>query len=113
MRPAVLASAAARAVAEEGPAAMGAIGWIASILFLALLCSVIVLVIVLIRFFLLKTRAVQGAAKPKTTEGPVDASVSSPARFLPNHRGAAPVPPENPHSPPTGRLATPRPRTRT
>lgn len=91
-------------------ASTGALGWIAAILFLVMLCAVIVLVVVLIQFLLLKIRALQDA--PKSAEG-ARAALSTPTSvaLTPDYRSAAAVPPENPHSGPTPTL-NPRPRTR-
>lgn len=98
---------------DNGPGSLGAIGWIAAILFVVLLCAVIALTVVLIQYLLAKTRAVHGEAKlPEPAERPTAAvSMSSSVAFSPDYRSAAAVPPENPHSGPTQTL-NPRPRTR-
>lgn len=84
---------------------LGPVGWIATVLFLALICAALVLAIVLIRLVLVKTRALQ--TEPNASKkSPVAVSVSS-ASVAPTHRNAAAVPPENPHSPPTP-VGTPR-----
>ena len=96
---------------DTAAASTGALGWIAAILFLVLLCAVIVLVVVLIQFLLVKIRAMQDA--PKSSDAvPAALSASSSVAFTPDYRSAAAVPPENPHSGPTPTLNTPRPRTR-
>ena len=92
-------------------ASTGALGWIAAILFLVMLCAVIVLVAVLIQFLLVKIRAMQQASGP--ADGvPAAVSMSSSVAFRPDYRSAAVVPPENPHSGPTPTLNNPRARTR-
>lgn len=98
-------------VVDNGPASMGAIGWVAAILLVVLLCAAIVLTVVLIQYLLVKTRALHGevrSAERVTLAGSIPSSVA----FTPDYRSAAAVPPENPHSGPTATPNTPRPRTR-
>lgn len=85
----------------------GPISWIAAILLIALLLALLVLAVTLIRYVSTRTQMLrQENEKPPT---PVNVSVSS-TSFMPDHRTAAPVPPENPHAPPTPPVGTPRPR---
>jgi len=96
---------------DDAFASTGALGWIAAILFLVMLCAVIVLVAVLIQFLLVKIRAMQHA--PESTDGvPASVSMASSVAFTPDYRSAAAVPPENPHSGPTPPLTNRRTRSR-
>jgi hypothetical protein len=103
-------------VVDNGPASMGAIGWVAAVLLVVLLCAAIVLAVVLIQYLLVKTRALHGdlkASESRTTDSrTVASSIPSSVVFTPDYRSAAAVPPENPHSGPTQTMNPPRPRTR-
>jgi hypothetical protein len=88
-------------VADAG---MGALGWMLGIAALLLVCAAIVLAVVTIRYVALKTRSLE-EHPPRVVPGAVAVLTRSPG-----HQNASPVPPENPHSPPTPAVGNPRAR---
>jgi hypothetical protein len=87
-------------------ATFDAVDWVGTILLWILTVAGIVFLVAATRFVLAKTREL---TKHDSTK-PVTAAVSSTVG-APNHMSASPVPPENPHAPPTPAYGSQRVRT--
>lgn len=103
---------------------LGPLGWVIAVLLLVLICAAIVLAAVATRALLMRMRLAEApgsgrAAARSVGTAQVGASNARAGRgsALPAHaarvqtgsfQAASPVPPENPHSPPTPPLGSPR-----
>ncbi|GAB3038412.1 hypothetical protein GCM10027052_17130 [Parafrigoribacterium mesophilum] len=93
-------------VFQAGLAASDAVDWVSAVLLWILEAAGIVFLAAATRFVLAKTRelAKHDSTKPGAVAGPS-------STIAPNHKSASPVPPENPHAPPTPAYGNPRVRT--
>lgn len=82
-----------------------AVDWVNTIVVWVALIALTVFLIAATRFVVAKTRQLRGVGRSKQS---VTAAMSATANGAPNHRMASPVPPENPHAPPTPAYGSPR-----
>jgi hypothetical protein len=93
-------------VFQAGFATLDAVDWVSAILLWALTAAAIAFLVAVTRFVLAKTRELATHDSTKPVAAAVSSSVGAP-----NHKSASPVPPENPHAPPTPAYGNPRART--
>ena len=82
-----------------------AVDWVNTLVVWGVLITLTVFLIVATRFVVAKTRQLRGEGRSRQS---VTAAKSATANGAPNHRMASPVPPENPHAPPTPAYGSPR-----
>lgn len=93
-------------VFQAGFAASDGVDWVSAILLWILVVAAIVFLAVATRFMLAKTHELTRHDSAKRGAAAAPSPVGAP-----NHRSASPVPPENPHAPPTPAYGNQRVRT--
>jgi hypothetical protein len=81
-----------------------AVDWVNTIAVWVVLIALTVFLIAATSLVVAKTRQLRG---DRHSQQPVAVAVSN-SNGAPNHRNASPVPPENPHAPPTPAYGNPR-----